>query len=318
MTATPQATRAAEDGFAFSVATAPPTARSRRLALGVIIATLAAYLAVIPNAGLPLPRSDSFIPTVFAILFVADLITAVLLYSQFAATGLRPLLVLASGYLFSGLIAVGCVLTFPGAFAPAGLLGAGPQSAAWLNVLWRFGFAASIALYAFRSGKRANTTTELAPQSAILWSGGIVFLLVFALTYAAIAGHELLPPMLSGYSILPLGRYAFGVVTLTNSLALLLLLVRTRGRSTLNLWVIVVTVALLVESIVRAVFAPERFTLGFYAIRLIALPVSNAVLAVLLWETVQHCANLASSNRKLQRERAESLQSAGGIQTLPE
>ena len=53
---------------------------------------------------------------------------------------LTGLLVIASGYLFSSLIAIPFALTFPSAFVPTGLLGAGVQSAAWLNVSLRFGF----------------------------------------------------------------------------------------------------------------------------------------------------------------------------------
>ena len=120
------AERRASDEFAFSVATAPTTARHRQLAFGVVIATLVAYVViVVPNAAIPLPRTDSFVPAVFAVIFVADLVTAVLLYAQFSATGSRPLLVLASGYLFSSLIVVGHALTYPGAFAPTVFLGPG-------------------------------------------------------------------------------------------------------------------------------------------------------------------------------------------------
>ena len=128
------AERAAKDQFEYSVATLPPTLRQRQLAFAVVVVTLAAYGAVVPFAGMPLPRIDSFIPTVMAITFVTDLVTAVLLFGQFSATGSRALLMLASGYLFSSLIVIPYALTFPGAFAPTGLLGAGPQSAAWLSV----------------------------------------------------------------------------------------------------------------------------------------------------------------------------------------
>jgi hypothetical protein len=96
---------------------------------------------VAPFAATPLPRIDSFIPVILAIIFVADLVTAVLLLSQLAA---RALLVLANGYLFSALIVIPHALTFPGAFAPEGLLGAGVQSSGWLNVFWHFGFLKAI------------------------------------------------------------------------------------------------------------------------------------------------------------------------------
>ena len=133
------AERAAGREFEFSVATLPPTARHRRLAFAVVVVTLAAYGAAVPFATVPLLRFDSLIPTVMAIVFVTDLVTAVLLFGQFSATGSRALLMLASGYLFSSLMAIPYTLTFPGAFAPTGLLGAGSQSSAWLNVSSRFG-----------------------------------------------------------------------------------------------------------------------------------------------------------------------------------
>ena len=107
------------------MATLPPTLRQRQLAVFIIVVTLAAFGAVAPFAGLRLPRFDSFIPAMAAIIFVTDLVTAVLLFGQFSVTGSRALLVLASGYLFTSLIAIPFALTFPDAFAPTGLLGAG-------------------------------------------------------------------------------------------------------------------------------------------------------------------------------------------------
>ena len=296
------------------MATAPPTARHRQLALFVVIAVVVAYLAIIPTATTQLPRIDSFIPTVFAIIFLADLVTAVLLYAQYSATGLRPLLVLASGYLFSSLIVVGFALTFPGAFAPTGLLGAGPQSAAWLNALWRFGFATSIALYAVvRCDTQAKNAVESAPRSAISWSVAIVILVVCALTYLVTAEHEVLPLAIVDGKVLPMARYANGVLLLTSLLALLLLLVLTRGRSILDLWLIVVAVGLVGESLVATFFIPARFTLAFYAYRLISLPVVKVVLVVLLWETMRLYTDLSISNKELQRERANRLNSVGAV-----
>jgi hypothetical protein len=57
-----------------------------------------------------------------------DLITAVLLFGQFAQHKTRALLVLASGYLFDALIIIPHTMSFPGLFAPQGLMGSGPQT----------------------------------------------------------------------------------------------------------------------------------------------------------------------------------------------
>jgi hypothetical protein len=95
--------RKARNEFEYSMATLPPTLRHRLLALLVVVVTLAAYGAVAPFSGLPLQRYDSFVPAMAALMFVTDLVAAVLLFGQFSASGARRLLLLASGYLSSGL-----------------------------------------------------------------------------------------------------------------------------------------------------------------------------------------------------------------------
>jgi Membrane-associated sensor, integral membrane domain len=126
------AQREASDEPVIGLATASPTVRQYQLALAVLAILLAVFGLTIPFAGTTLPELDAFIPTLEAIIFLCDLITAVLLFGQFSMLRWRALLVLASGYLFSGLIVLPHVLTFPGAFSPTGLLGAGLQSAAFL------------------------------------------------------------------------------------------------------------------------------------------------------------------------------------------
>ena len=259
------AKRAAQVEFDFSVATAPSTARHRQLAFAVVVVMLAAYGVVVLFSDTPLPRIDSFTPTVMAIVFVTDLVTAVLLFSQFSATGSRALLMLASGYLFSSLIAVPYTLTFPGAFAPTDLLRAGSQSAAWLNVSMRFGLAAATVGYALLlSGGHTTGSIEPSRRPAIFWSAAIVIVLVCALTAAVTATHDFVPRLLDAGHILPLGYYANGMIALMNVLALLLLWFR--GKSVLDLWLMVAVCALIVETALVALLVPTRFSVVFYAI----------------------------------------------------
>ena len=56
----------------------------RRLALAAVIASIAAFLAAVPFARVPLTPVPAFIPAYEASLVVVDLITAVLLFGQFA------------------------------------------------------------------------------------------------------------------------------------------------------------------------------------------------------------------------------------------
>lgn len=223
-----------ERAFEYSMVTSPGTPWHRRLAFAVIVVSLVAYGAVAPFATIPLPRIDSFIPMVMAIVFVTDLVTAVLLFGQFSTTGSRALLVLASGYLFSSLIVIPYALTFPDAFVSTGLLGAGSQSAAWLSVSHRLGLAAAIVGYALLiPSKHTKGSSEPSPRAAGSWSVAIVVIVVCALTSAVTAGHDLMPRLLSDNTILPLGHYANGMISLTSVLALLLLWFR--GKSVLDL-----------------------------------------------------------------------------------
>jgi signal transduction histidine kinase len=302
------AERVEKDQFEYSLATLPPTLRQRQLALVVLVVTLGAYGAVAPFSGTPLPRFDSFIPTMMAIVFVTDLVTAVLLFGQFSTTGSRALLVLASGYLFTSLVAIPFTLTFPGAFAPKGLLGADSQSAAFLSVSLRFGFAVATAGYALlTSGKHTKGSIEPSPRRAIFWSVAIVIIVVCALTSAVAAGHNFMPRMLDGDTVLPVGHFVNGIIALTYALAILLLW--SRGKSVLDLWLLVAVCALLMETTMVALLTTGRFSLGFYANRIIPLVVSKVVLIMLLAETLILHERLASAFILQRRERDNRLMS---------
>lgn len=172
----------------FLLTTIPPTRGQRGLALAVAAVLLFAFCVTAPFTRMHLPPLDAFIPTLLGIFFVNDLITAVLLFSQFSVGRSRALLILASGYLFAALTVIPFSLTFPGAFSPTGLLGAGLQSAAWLYAFWHFGFAAAVLAYAWL--KDADPTTNIpvgSTRSAIRWSVAVTLALVCGLAWLATA-----------------------------------------------------------------------------------------------------------------------------------
>jgi hypothetical protein len=129
--------RETTDEHRFLLATLPPSQGQRRFALAVFAALFAAFVITVPFAFTPLPRVDLFIPTVTTAYLINDSITSALLFSQFSIVQRRALLVLAMGYLFSALMVIPYLLTFPGSFAPTGLLGAGLQSTVWIFIIWR-------------------------------------------------------------------------------------------------------------------------------------------------------------------------------------
>ena len=94
------------------LANIPPTMGQRRTARAFLLALLVILLGTWPFAAIKLPEIDAFVPTLAAALLVSDCVTAALLFAQFSILLHWALLVIASGYLFSGLIVVAHALAF--------------------------------------------------------------------------------------------------------------------------------------------------------------------------------------------------------------
>jgi signal transduction histidine kinase len=276
--------------------TLPPTSRERWLALGVVAVLFVAFGVATPFANTPAPRFDSFIPSIGAVILVTDLITSILLFVHFSLVRSRALLVLASGYLFTALIVIPHALTFPGAFAPTGLLGAGVQTTAWLYVFWHIGFPLSLFLYAWlKDLGPPHNVTRGSPAFAICWSVVTVIGLICGIAWVA-TGDTFLPPLfrddITHFS--PIADLVVGLNVLICALALGLLW--TRRRSALDHWLMVVAFALLTELATVGLLSGARFTLGFYAGRVFSLITSTVVLVVFLSETTSLYGRLARSN----------------------
>jgi two-component sensor histidine kinase len=286
-----------------SLAYVPPTSVQRRLALVVTVLQVVACVVVAPISA-QVPRIDSFVPVILAIIFVADLITAVLLFSQSAVIASRAVLILANGYLFSALIVVPHALTFPGAFAPKGLLGAGFQSSGWLNVFWHLGFLAAVAGYAcLKGGKHRSDAVPTSALPAVFWSVAIQITLVCALTWAVTAGDRFMPRLFfDDLSYAPLVHYVAGMIVLISVLVLLLMWVRRT--STLDLWIIVAICMVISEMALVTFGITARFYLGWYVSRALAVAVSTVVLIALLTEAMRLQARLANAFAEL-RQAAE-------------
>jgi Membrane-associated sensor, integral membrane domain len=136
-----------------------PASRSDYVAaVAVVTVSVVLFAITVPFAGTPLTPVPAFVASYQSALAINDLITAILLFSQFAVLRSRALLSLASGYLFTSAAAVTHALTFPGLFAPSGLLGAGPQTTVWLYVIWHGGFPLFVLGYALMKGRRPQDT----------------------------------------------------------------------------------------------------------------------------------------------------------------
>jgi signal transduction histidine kinase len=285
----------------------PPTSLQTRWALAVATVVLTGFAAVVPIAGKPLAELNAFFPSLDAIVFVSDLITAVMLYAQLSISRSRALLALATGYLFTALIVIPHALTFAGAFSPTGLLGANIQTGSWLFIFWHIGFSAALLAYAaLREEWLAARVAKVRMLAAIWWSTAGVIGLVCALTWLATAGATMLPPIiLDQRRISPIVVYPISFAILI-SLAALLLLLRRR-RSLLDLWLMVVALVAILELAFSGLLPTVRFSAGFYAGRAFSLLTASIVLIVMLAETTRLYMRLARSNAMLRREQNNKL-----------
>jgi PAS domain S-box-containing protein len=267
-----------------AVSDVSPGRTSNIVAVSVIAVSMLTVATLGPIARTPLPRIDAFIPAYEAALAITDLITVFLLFAQFSREKSASLLILCCGYLFNTLIIICHALTFPGVFAPAGLLGAGSQTTAWLYLFWHGGFALSVLGYAVLARQGRIQYGFRNPGVAGFLAASATFALVVAVTMLATAGHRFLPTIMDG------SNYSFGVtkgisplICLISLLALYLLWC-SRRRSSLDLWLLVVMCAWLCDVILSAVIGGSRFDLGWYGGRSFGLLASSFLLMMLLHE----------------------------------
>jgi signal transduction histidine kinase len=262
---------------------------------------------VSPFASIQLPRIDAFIPSFEALMFVTDLITSVLLFSQFWIYQSRALLALACGYLFTALIIIPHALTFPGAFSKTGLLNAGLQTTAWLYWFWHFALPLALLLYAWlKNEKHSQRVGQTSPLIAVAASVSFVFALVCGLTWITTAGDEFMPRLFQdSVHINPLNHRVGEATLLICAIALAVLWFRRS--SVLDQWLMVVALAAISELVLAVTLVSGRFSLGFYAGRMFSLVTSTTVLIVLLVETARLYSRVAHTNLMLQRERKNKL-----------
>ncbi|WP_050464385.1 response regulator [Herbaspirillum autotrophicum] len=262
--------------------TSPATRSGRRLALAVMVLSAMVFAVALPFVKMPLGVIPSFIPAYQSALIVIDLTTAVLLFGQVGILRSRALLVLASGYLFAAFAAIAHALSFPGLLAEYGVLGGGRQTTAWLYMLWHGGFPLLVMFYALFKDNTVKVWSHRSTLTVITFCIALVLLTVVGSTWAVIAGQHYLPEIIINNLYTPNMLAIVGIVWGLSIIALLL--IWRRLQTVLDLWLIVVMFAWILDVALSAVFNGGRFDLGFYAGRIYGLLAASLVLIALLLE----------------------------------
>ena len=266
--------------------------------LGQILAIVSSILfaTAVPFARVPLVQAPAFIPIYVSCLILCDLITAVLLFSQFRFLRSWSLLILASGYLFTATATTAYSLIFPGLFAPTGLLGSGPQTSSAMYMFWHAGYPILVIGYSITKALETRTARSRDGFRGKPWVGTTVAIAavlgtVTVFTYFATAGNALLPVFLEGNRTTVLGRFFLTEVWLLSLAALVAVWMR-RPRTVLDVWLLVVMTVWLFDLALSALLNTGRYDFGWYAGRIYGLLASSLLLLFLLVENGMHYGRL--------------------------
>lgn len=294
----------APDDQQFILSSLSPGPTQTRLALALVLGLTGVFALITagPLSSVRPARFDAFVPAYATAMFVCDSITAILLYAQFSILRSRAILVIGSGYLFSALILIPWIMVFPGVFGPTGLMG-GPQSTSWLYFSQHAGFPLFVIGYALlKDAESSIRIWQGTVRSAIVLSVALAATLVVVAAFICIAGEAHLPRVvLDSLHLSPLWPYFGAPVALLSVLALCV--IWARRRSALDLWLMVVMFIYSIEIPLSYYPHPERFSVGWYAVRVFGFLSSSLVLIVLLYEIETLYARLVGAILAQRRER---------------
>jgi PAS domain S-box-containing protein len=265
--------------------------RERLFAACVAGAIVLVAIGVAPVGHHRGPENSAFLPTVTSASILAFALTASLLYEQYRADRWTPRAILSLAYAAAAALLLPFVLTYPHVFSRDGLLGAGPQTASWLNACWHVVFCAIVVCYA--------AAQRLGParlsRNGVGWAAGIVAVIVAGAIATATLGHAWLPVIIAhGEYTLIYRSDVLPVIFASMVAAFLALVTSTRLRTRGHIWLAFVLLALFVETIMTAFESSGPYSYGWYCAKAVV-----AVSAVTLLMVLQR--QYASSLQRVMR-----------------
>jgi len=239
-----------------------------RTAVTIAVAYAAGALALLMVANRPGPVIPGISAYFASGVFVTELATAFLLFVRFRDVRTWSLLLLACAYLYSSLMALPYLLTFPGALLRDGSVVGTSASVAWIFISWIFGFA-SLALVAVAAeALRGKALVPADRTPSVIWTAVLAVIAgVAVVTAAAVGAYDRLPVLVGpqGWSGLDTGLSYLNMGIL--AAALLTVLFAVRGRDEIFLWFSLALTAMLCGNLLST-FGGGRYTIGWSFSRL--------------------------------------------------
>ncbi|MEJ8304917.1 GGDEF domain-containing protein [Saccharibacillus sacchari] len=296
--------------------------RQLKVALTLSLIMAGFTLAALVFANRPLPVFAAFFPVLSAWGILGDVLTAFILFNQFRASRILPLLLLASSFMLTGMLSLFYLLALTGMLPTVGPFAPGPQTSAWLWCFWHLAFPIGILSFCWSVHQKPRIIPlRKLPAYLLVATVSVVggALLLFTL---ATAGQNLLPVIIENGNYRKLIDSGFGpFIWGLNALAFVFAMFPYKRRGVLRVWLSVSTLAFLL-SITLSLAAEQRYTLGWYASRVDVLIASTVVLLAIISEvnklfirlSRQH-EELAESQRALE-EANEQLKELSGVDAL--
>ncbi len=291
----------------------PPRPKETRVALVLAGLLFASLLIILPVRDTPWPEIGAFVPVIDAVMFVGELIIATLFFAQASVFRSRALAVLATGYAFSALLLISHALTFPGAFAPNGLLGSGVDTTAWIAVFRRTAFPIAFILYVQFKG--ADSSARSGPERPVpSVSVGVCLAAVLAagVTLMATDAQGMLPSL-----FLDRREAVYTNLLMVNGATILLTVVAmamlfSQRKSVLDVWLLVALSGWLAQTLLNLPLS-ARFTVGWYGLFMLMLVSNLIVLVALIAESNRMYAQLALSTAERNRDRDDRLMTMDAV-----
>lgn len=288
--------------------TKTPISRGQwRLAVGVLVALLAALLVTAPFAQVPLENTEGLLLVYATAVFIVELITAALLLALVSVQRSLAVLALSIGYLFSGVMVLPWAVSFPGVPALVNLSETGLQTTAAIAMIRRLGFPLFVLAYALLKESGPNARPPKGWQQNIIF-GSVTGVVVIAcgLTWLVFTNDDTLPRFMQDAQKVS-AVWNFVAATAAGLSVAGLVVLWTRQRSVLDLWLMVVLCTFLIEICLLAYLSSGRLSVGWWAGRVYGLISSSIVLFAFLSETVSNYTRLAHSVSAERRAREARL-----------
>lgn len=264
----------------------PASRRTYLVAGGFVVAMLAVALVPSAFADRPGRAVPAFLAVVGALWATAEMLTAYLLLSQFMVNGVRMFLALAAAYMFTGLLSIPYLLSFPGAmgelttFAKLDLA----QTSVLLWTIWHLAFPLIIAVAVLR--ERWSSTRVVGEVSLRRECTSVLVLVTATCLVVAVVTFSLgrfSPTFLEHGQLTPLFVLVAAPSVLVANVAVALLILRRKPLTSLQIWIAVALAMAAIDAVLNATTF-GRYTPRWYVGKLLTLATASVVLVALLGE----------------------------------